>query len=63
LPKIICEIAPKAYPLLRVKLSQLLEYMKKFGYDAFELNDEKRRIDITSLKETTDVLFCPSMKT
>ncbi|MFH1201742.1 MAG: FkbM family methyltransferase [Candidatus Omnitrophota bacterium] len=57
LPAIICEIAPTAYPLLGYQLSQLSEYMKKFNYAAFELDNSNKRIDITKLEKTTNVLF------
>lgn len=57
LPAIICEIAPSAYPLLGYQLRQLSEYMKKFDYDAFELNKPSKRIDITKLESTNNVLF------
>jgi FkbM family methyltransferase len=59
LPAIICEIAPTAYPLLGYQLYQLSEYMKKFNYDAFGLNNPNKRIDIIKLENTTNVLFLP----
>jgi FkbM family methyltransferase len=59
LPAIICEINPTAYPPLGYRLNQLSEYMKKFNYDAFELGISKKRIDITKLEKTANVLFLP----
>lgn len=59
LPAIICEIAPTAYSLLGYQLCQLSEYMKKFNYDAFELDNSNKRIDIAKLEKTTNVLFLP----
>lgn len=59
-PVIICEIAPAAYPFLGYTLSQLSEYMEKFGYLAFDMNDINSEIDILTLRTTTNVLFKPS---
>lgn len=58
-PAVICEIAPSAYQLLGYQLTQLSVYMKKYSYDAFRMNNPKKRIDITKLEETTNVLFLP----
>ena len=55
LPAIICEITPAAYPLLGYTLSQLSEYMKKYNYHAFSLDDTE--IDITKLKGYPNVIF------
>lgn len=57
LPAIICEVAPTVYPLFGYQLSQLSEYMKRFNYGVFDLNNPKKSIDITKLKKTTNVLF------
>jgi len=59
-PRIICEIAPEAYPLLRSTLGQLREYMEQRGYRAVSLIDLGAEIDITKLEKTTDVGFMPS---
>lgn len=57
-PAIICEIAPNAYPLLGVCLSDLSEYMNKYGYIA--LNERtKKQIDVAVLEKTTNVIFVP----
>ena len=56
LPPIIVEIAPKAYPILGYKIEDLHIYMKKYSYNALSL-DERKRIDIRDLVNTTDVLF------
>ena len=55
-PPIIIEIAPKAYPLLGYKIEDLHMFMKKYSYNALSL-DERKRIDIRNLVNTTDVLF------
>jgi len=56
-PIIICEVAPAAYRLLGWRLSELSEYMRMFGYRAFDLIDRHAEIDITTLEETTNVVF------
>ncbi|MBA7507585.1 hypothetical protein ES706_06305 [subsurface metagenome] len=57
LPVIICEIAPSAYPLLGYTLVQLSEYMKRYDYHAFSLINTHANVDITSLKQTTNIVF------
>ncbi len=54
-PAIICEIMPAVYPLLGYSLGQLSKYMEKYNYHSFSLDNAK--IDITKLKEQTDVVF------
>lgn len=56
-PPIYCEIAPGAYPLLRLSLKSLSDYMKKYSYYAVDSRDTSKRIDITKLEQTTNVLF------
>ncbi len=56
LPRIIVEIAPNAYPLLGYTLDDLENFMKKYSYYAFSL-DEIAKIDVTKIKRTIDVLF------
>jgi len=58
-PIIICEIVPSACPLLGYTLTQLLEYMKKYGYEAYNIMNPKLKVDITKLKEGigADVVF------
>ena len=58
-PLIICEIAPKAYPLLNYSLSQLQSYMRKYSYRAFHIQNTNMDVDITKLTQTTDVIFRP----
>jgi FkbM family methyltransferase len=61
-PTIICEIAPRAYPLIGKKLSDLKDYMGKFGYTARDLIDGATPVDICALKHVDDVLFLASVK-
>lgn len=56
-PIIICEITPSAYPLLGYTRNQLLEYMRKYGYEAYNIMNPKLKVDITKFKEGTDVIF------
>lgn len=58
-PPIICEIAPRAYPLIGSSLSDMAEYMKGFGYSAFDIADGTSATDIRTLKHVDDVLFLP----
>lgn len=56
-PPIVCEIAPRAYPLMGNALSELSDYMKEQGYAAFDLIDASTPVDITEIKHVDDVLF------
>lgn len=56
-PVIVCEIVPLAYPLLNSSLAQLVEYLKKYNYSAYRLDNPNIKIDITKLTKTTDVVF------
>lgn len=56
-PPIICEIAPRAYPLLGTTLAELAHYMAAFGYAAFDLADGASKVDVSALKCVDDVLF------
>jgi len=54
-PMILCEVTPNVYPLMEYQFKDLFDYMKKFGYSAFNLNDKK--IHWSTLKKTANVLF------
>jgi FkbM family methyltransferase len=56
-PPIICEIAPRAYPLLRRSISELSAFMAKYGYTARDLVDGVTPIDLVAIKHVEDVLF------
>lgn len=56
-PPIYCEIAPAAYPLLQLSLKSLSKYMEQYSYYAFDSRDISKRIDISKLEKTTNVLF------
>jgi FkbM family methyltransferase len=59
-PPILCEIAPDTYPLLGCKIKQLFEYIIYYGYNAFNVVGFKKKIELTTLKNTTNVLFMSS---
>lgn len=56
-PPIYCEVAPGAYPLLRLSLKSLRDYMQEYSYYAVDIRDISKGIDITKLEKTTNVLF------
>jgi FkbM family methyltransferase len=56
-PPIVCEIAPRAYPLMGTTLSALVEYMNEFGYTPRDLIDGTTPVDLTAIEHVTDVLF------
>lgn len=58
-PPIICEIAPRAYPLLGATLFELAEYMASLGYLARDLANGTSRVDVRALNCVDDVLFLP----
>ena len=56
-PAIICEIAPRAYPLLGRKISELSNYMHTYGYAAYDLIDGETPVDLATVEHVEDVLF------
>jgi hypothetical protein len=56
-PAIICEIAPRAYPLLGRTISELSEYMASYGYSAYDLIDGTTPVDLAAVEHVEDVLF------
>jgi FkbM family methyltransferase len=56
-PAIICEIAPRAYPLMGTSLAALSDFMAEFGYTARDLIDGSTKVDLTALEHVGDVLF------
>jgi FkbM family methyltransferase len=57
LPPILCEIAPRAYPLLGRKISELASYMAAYGYRAHDLIDGTTSVDLEAMHHVDDVLF------
>jgi FkbM family methyltransferase len=56
-PAIICEVAPRAYPLLGNTISDLSQYISSLGYSAFDVADGTTPIDLSSIDCVDDVLF------
>jgi FkbM family methyltransferase len=56
-PAIICEIAPRAYSLLGRSVSELLAFMKRYGYSAHDVADGVTPVDVTAIQHVDDVLF------
>jgi FkbM family methyltransferase len=56
-PPIYCEIVPAVYPILRLSLESLNNYMERYSYYAYDCRDVSKRVDITKLEKTTNVLF------
>lgn len=56
-PPIICEIAPRAYPLLEHSLADLARFMAAYGYSACDLIDGKTPVDLCAINHVEDVLF------
>lgn len=56
-PAIICEVAPRAYPLMGTSVSELNDFMAAFGYAARDLIDGFRPVDLRAIKQVEDVLF------
>jgi FkbM family methyltransferase len=60
LPKIICEIQPRALSLLGFSLEHLDDLMKHYNYRAFSLVNTRDEVDITEMKDFGEVLFLPA---
>ncbi|HXZ11720.1 MAG TPA: FkbM family methyltransferase [Candidatus Sulfotelmatobacter sp.] len=59
LPAIICEIAPRAYPLTGKRPTDLADYMSDYGYGAFDLIDGSTPADLSEIDQVEDILFLP----
>lgn len=57
-PIIFCEIAPKAYDRLVCSINDFDQYMKTFGYVSYLL-PYFSCVDLSELKETSNVVFVP----
>lgn len=56
-PAIICEIAPRAYPLMGRSVGELAAFTAKWGYSARDLADGVTPVDLGAIKQVEDVLF------
>jgi FkbM family methyltransferase len=59
-PAILCEIAPRAYPLMGRKISELASYMAEYGYRAHDLIDGTTPVNLEAIQHVDDVLFLAS---
>jgi FkbM family methyltransferase len=59
-PAILCEIAPRAYPLMGRKVSELATYMAEYGYRAHDLIDGTTPVNLEAIHHVDDVLFLAS---
>ena len=58
-PPIICEIYMPVYKKSDLSLSEFHAYMKNYGYQACNIFNPRKRVDIRLLNETSDVIFMP----
>ncbi len=56
-PVVICEINPFVCLSMGYSLADIMKYMKKYGYNSYNLLNCDIETDITIFKETTDVVF------
>jgi FkbM family methyltransferase len=56
-PAIICEIAPRAYPLMGRSVRELAKFMAQYGYTARDLIDGSAPVDLSAIAHVEDVLF------
>ena len=56
-PEVICEIAPRAYPLMGRSITELADYMAEYGYIARDLLDGATPVDLREMRNVDDVLF------
>ena len=62
-PAILCEIAPRAYPLMGRKVSELASYMAEYGYRAHDLIDGTTPVNLEAIHHVDDVLFLANART
>ncbi len=58
LPILLVEVAPAAYHKLDTSINRFADFMSDLGYVALTL-DLKRKVQVSLLKKTTDVVFMP----
>lgn len=56
-PVIICEFVPASYPHINSTVEQFVEYMRKYGYEAYNVFNDRLKIDITKINKTTDIIW------
>ena len=63
-PPIICEIHAAAYNNADISINELYEYMKGYGYQAYNIFNSRIKVEIRTLDlrnpwQYTDVIFKP----
>jgi FkbM family methyltransferase len=61
-PPIICEIAPRAYPLLGRTVDELATFMRHYGYEPRDLLDGRAPVDLRTLSHVDDVIFVAGLR-
>lgn len=56
-PFIICEITPRDYHFLNHTMKDLCDFMEGFSYKSFGTINNRKKMNLTRIIETTDVLF------
>ncbi|MFC1816863.1 FkbM family methyltransferase [Thermodesulfobacteriota bacterium] len=56
-PPIIVEIAPQVCEILGYSLREFYDFMRDYGYEAYNIFNPSRKKDIRLIHETTDVIF------
>jgi hypothetical protein len=56
-PVIVCEIKPWEVEKLGFAIGDLVQYMKSFGYDSYDMVSQNKRIDLAQLTDIEVVLF------
>lgn len=56
-PPIICEVFSPAYEKSELSLDEFQVYMRDYGYQAYNIFNSRKRVDIRLLHKITDVVF------
>lgn len=59
-PAIICEINPFVCLIMKYSLPELSEYIRKYGYNIYNILNNRIKLNIAGLKQTTNVLLLPN---
>jgi len=58
-PPIICEITSSAYSKTTISLTEFHDYMRDYGYQAYNIFNPRIKVDIRLLNGIIDVVFIP----
>ena len=56
-PPIICETSPTAYSFIGLNVEGLIDYMRSFGYEAYDIYNPKIKIDLTKAEDGINVVW------